>query len=294
MAQAGAGVHSAGVGHGEADDAVDEKAQREIDEKAGVEPKPLADAGKEDERIERVPEGDGDAELDPAAGVMEECSAAPCIPKTRRLQSSAVKWSAMNGSVKVRSISIVTATLLAASFASPATKQAAKGGSWLDAAAVNWNSPGAAVPKAPAGDAANRERCKDLLRPPSGVHDRAVTAAGWWLYGSLQRFGRTVVVTAASDLDGMCRPRGFQVFVFFEKKFAGTLSPEPMNARADGSQSRFFLSKERSISAEYARYSKDDPLCCPSGAATVQFDIEEKPTGPLVVPAKPVAGPVAR
>jgi hypothetical protein len=119
-------------------------------------------------------------------------------------------------------------------------------------------------------------------------------AGGWALYGSLQRFGRTVVVTGASELDGMCRPRGFQVFVFFEKRFAGTLSPGVMNARADGSQSRLSLISERKISADYARYSKDDPLCCPSAAATVPFDIEDKPSGPLVVPGKTVPAPASR
>jgi hypothetical protein len=200
----------------------------------------------------------------------------------------------MNASLKARCVSIVASALLAATFASPATKQPPRGGSWLDAGVANWNQPGSAVPKAPKGDAANRERCKDLLRPPSGVHDRALVAEGWWLYGSLQRFGRTVVVTGASDLDGMCRPLGFQVFVFFERRFAGTLSPGPMNARTDGSQGRFSLSRERGILAEYARYSEKDPLCCPSAAATVQFEIEDRPNGPLVVPAKPVSVPVSR
>jgi hypothetical protein len=206
------------------------------------------------------------------------------------------KVGAMNASQRARSFSIVASAFLAASLANPATRQPPKGGSWLDKldnGVPNWNHAGSAVPKAPPGDPANRERCKDLLRPPSGVHDRALIAEGWWLYGPLQRFGRTVVVTGASDLDGMCRPLGFQAFVFFDRKFAGTLSPVPMNARADGPQSRFFLSRERSVSSEYARYSKDDPLCCPSAVATVEFQIEDKPNGPLVVPAT-VSVPLSR
>lgn len=194
-----------------------------------------------------------------------------------------------------RSLAIVASALLAASLASPATatKPAPGGKSWLDAGVANWNRPGAEVPKAPTGNAANRERCKDLLRPPSGVHDRAVAAQGWWIYGSLQRFGRTVIVTGASDTDAMCRPVGFQVFVFFERKFAGTLSPVLMNSRADLSLGRVSLSRERSIQAEYARYSESDPLCCPSAAETVEFAIEDRPSGPVVVPGKPQRLPVS-
>jgi hypothetical protein len=198
----------------------------------------------------------------------------------------------MNGSREARSVSIFASAFLAAVLASPATKQPPKDGSWLAAGVANWNHSGAAIPKAPPGDPANRERCKDLLRLPSGMHDRALAAEGWWLYGSLQRFGRTVVVTGTSDLDGMCRPLEFQVFVFFQRKFAGTLSPVLMNASTDGSQSRFSLSRERGILAEYARYSENDPRCCPSAAVTVQFEIEDKTNGPLLVPAKPV--PVSR
>jgi hypothetical protein len=198
----------------------------------------------------------------------------------------------MNASPKTRFVSIIASAVLAAASASPATKQAAKGGSWLDGGVANWNHPGAAVPKASSGDAANRERCKDLLRPPSGVHDRALTTQGWLLYGPLQRFGRAVVVTGASDLDGKCQPLGFQVFVFFERKFAGTLSPGLMNAGRDGSESRFSLSRERRIQAEYSRYSKNDPL--PSASATVQFEIEDKAEGPFLVPATPVPVPAAR
>ena len=291
----GAGVHAAGVGDGEADDSEDEQREAELDEDSRAPSQRLVPPiGKEHERIDRMPEGDRDADLDRAAQAQGRTSATPCIPKGLRRQSPAVKCGAMNASVKARSVSIAALASFAALFASPATKQPPRGASWLAAGVANWNHSGAAVPKAPPGNAANRERCKDLLRPPSGVHDRAVTAQGWLIYGSLQRFGRTVVVTGASDLDGMCRPRGFQVFVFFERKFAGTLSPELMNARADGSQTRCSLTRERNISAEYARYSKDDPLCCPSGAATVPFEVEDRPDGPLVVPGQPVSVPVSR
>jgi hypothetical protein len=57
------------MGDGEADDTVDEKAQREIDQETRVEAEPLPNAGEEHERIQRVPDSDRGSELDPAAWV---------------------------------------------------------------------------------------------------------------------------------------------------------------------------------------------------------------------------------
>lgn len=54
------------------------------------------------------------------------------------------------------------------------------------------------------------------------------------LYGAVQSYGPTKVVTAMSGFDGMCRPLGYQAFVCWEGRYAGTLSPAAMNSRTDG------------------------------------------------------------
>jgi len=79
----------------------------------------------------------------------------------------------------------------------------------------------------------------------------------------------------------MCRPREYQAFVFVRGVFAGTLSPQPMESRSDGSLGRLFLQNEKQLIAEYQRYDKSDPLCCPTKHTSVVFDIEN---GPLVRP----------
>jgi hypothetical protein len=110
-------------------------------------------------------------------------------------------------------------------------------------------------------------------------------AAGWSLVGPLQVFGDTSVVTATSGFDGMCRWWGYQVFVFSSGRFAGTLSPQPMNSRTDGAAVQVHLYRAASISAEFARYTDKDPWCCPSRTSVVSYRLEHTPEGPAVVPA---------
>jgi hypothetical protein len=172
----------------------------------------------------------------------------------------------------------VAMTLLAAS--APA--------SWLDAKTPsNWNVAGAALPASPgARDAelAPGGRCAAFARPATSPEDRALRARGWTLVGPYQRFGSTVVMMATASADGMCRPNGFQAFVFVNGVFAGTLSPAAMNARTDASIASLNVSifGAGEISADFARYSDQDPLCCPHGSTNVLYHVTAKP--PLVVP----------
>lgn len=87
-----------------------------------------------------------------------------------------------------------------------------------------------------------------------------------------------------SGVDGMCRPLGYQAFVFVGEQFAGTLSPQPMNSRTDGDIARIFLTSPSSLLVEYKRYDSDDPLCCPSETNQVLFNIEAKNAKPLLIP----------
>jgi len=154
--------------------------------------------------------------------------------------------------------------------------------SWLDnAKPAGWNEPGLAVPPAPRIDAPE-PRCSAQARPPELDEDTALGVRGWELVGPYQAGWQTIVIRATAAYDGMCRPRQYQDFVFVRGVFAGTLSPQAMDSRTDGAIGRVFLQSGSRIMAEYQRYTAADPLCCPSGSASVQFEITGTP--PVVRP----------
>jgi hypothetical protein len=87
-----------------------------------------------------------------------------------------------------------------------------------------------------------------------------------------------------SGVDGMCRPMGYQDFVFVDGKFAGTLSPRPMDSRTDGASQRIVLQNSDRIIVVFNRYKDTDPLCCPSQLSRVVYQIETVSGLPVVVP----------
>jgi hypothetical protein len=122
--------------------------------------------------------------------------------------------------------------------------------SWLDRPLVNWNRPSGALPQlpppsTPQGESANADRCGQQVRQPANAADRALVRKGWMLYGPVYSSDFTKIVTALSGFDGMCRPVGHQAFVYWEDRYAGTLSPVPMNSRADGSLTNIHLTTRR-------------------------------------------------
>jgi hypothetical protein len=167
-----------------------------------------------------------------------------------------------------------------------ALSAAAAAASWLDAATpANWNH-GGPLPKAGSRDPllAAGGRCHGTARPPEMPEDRALSAAGWSLFGPYERFAGTVVVMGMSGADGMCRPLHFQGFVFRNGRFAGTLAPAPMDARTDGALQSSELYGGTTFSAVFVRYRPQDPLCCPSATNDVSYRIDQRGTGPLLVP----------
>ena len=74
----------------------------------------------------------------------------------------------------------------------------------------------------------------------------------------------------------MCRPDGFQGFVFVNGTFAGTIAPKLMDARTDGSVAGLSVSlyNEHDFQIDFARYSTDDPLCCPHGTSSVTYRVQ--------------------
>lgn len=165
----------------------------------------------------------------------------------------------------------------------------ALGTSWLDEPRPrNWNRPAAPLPSARnyPGPPSIDDECKGAVRRPATAEETAVTQAGWAVldYERPLRNGRLTTVTAASDVSGQCRPYGFQVFVFYAGQFAGTISPQPMDARADGSGGVTSLRSPLAFQAEFSRYADSDPACCPSRKTLVQFVIRFPAGKPVVVP----------
>jgi hypothetical protein len=105
-----------------------------------------------------------------------------------------------------------------------------KGVSWLDRPLSNWNTTGGSVPKT-TSDKVDL-MCAETLRTPATAEDRSLSRAGWLLLTdqegpemTTKKVRGTSVSLATSGEDGMCRPVGFQVFVFVEGQVAATISP---------------------------------------------------------------------
>jgi hypothetical protein len=174
---------------------------------------------------------------------------------------------------------------------SPAPTVAQQGG-WLDQQPlVNWNRPGMPIPTpqpvTPGGLQSTPTdwppQCFSQLRHAETPEDHQLMAKGWYLAQPYQAGYGIKVIPAQASFDGMCRPWGYNYFVFVDGVFAGTIAPEPMNSRLDGSATSvsFFGPSERMF-ATFQRYTPQDPLCCPSAQTTVQYSIQLSP--PLIIP----------
>jgi heat shock protein HslJ len=146
--------------------------------------------------------------------------------------------------------------------------------SWLDQPKpASWNTPGAFIPPAPKTQGPIDARCRSQARPAELEEDTRLRDQGWDLVGAYQGGWQMLVILATASYDGMCRPRQYQYFVFVRGIFAGTLSPQPMDSRTDGAAGRVSLRNDGRLTAVYQRYAASDPLCCPSRATSVVFDV---------------------
>jgi hypothetical protein len=158
---------------------------------------------------------------------------------------------------------------------------------WLDGSFASWNHAGMPIPTAPDVDGNDDPRCADQERPAETEQDTALIAKGWHLFLPYQRGWDVTLVWGLAGYDGMCRPWGFQVFVFVGDTFAGTISPDPMFSRTDGAADTANLWSKDQASAEFRRYTSEDPLCCPSSSTSVEYTIESTADGPVLNPMKP-------
>ncbi|WP_198648239.1 LppP/LprE family lipoprotein [Cyanothece sp. BG0011] len=159
-------------------------------------------------------------------------------------------------------------------------------GSWLDQE-ENWNQPNNSIPKAPVETATNFESCQQTIRPAVLPEDKLVEDAGWTLTNAAQIYGSTTIITGMTDTDGMCRPMNFQVFVFTDGQFSGTLSPIPMTSRTDGSLFKFELYREGMIDASFNRYLPTDALCCASRESRIFYQVNTNTDRSFLVPQLP-------
>jgi hypothetical protein len=163
---------------------------------------------------------------------------------------------------------------------------------WLDALpASTWNTPGGAVPQAPPTQNPD-PRCRTGEVAPSTPEGSQLAARGWRLESFWPPIasGGLVVLAALAEYDGMCRPFEFNVFVFSNGQYAGTLSPVNMFSRTDGALFQNTLGQvavigaSGSIAADFIRYADSDPLCCPSrGVAHVVYSVQQVSGQPVVV-----------
>jgi heat shock protein HslJ len=140
------------------------------------------------------------------------------------------------------------------------------------------------MPLAPKIQGAVDTRCRDAARPPQLPQDKQLRERGWDLVAAYQGGWQILVIRGTAGYDGMCRPRQYQDFVFVRGMFAGTLSPHPMESRTDGALNRVSLQSATRLTAEYARYTVADALCCPSRTTSVVFDVASDGLGPVVRP----------
>ncbi|RJG19227.1 META domain-containing protein [Massilia cavernae] len=146
----------------------------------------------------------------------------------------------------------------------------------MDSPLSNWNRQGLALlqlPRpSPQGDSANTAKCRaNQVRQPASAAEKALVRRGWLMYGPVYSYDSTRIVTALSGFDGMCRPLGYQAFVYWDGRYAGTLSPVPMNSRTDGALTSIHLNGPGRFSADFARYRESDALCCPSRVDSVAY-----------------------
>jgi hypothetical protein len=190
---------------------------------------------------------------------------------------------------------IPLAAMVAASvaIANPAPSTAQQSASWLDTSPIqNWNTVGMPIPQAmpatvsgqPATPADWPPNCIHELRHPETPEDIQLHNRGWYLAQPYQAGYGIKLIPAQAGFDGMCRPWGYNYFVFVDGQFAGTIAPQAMNARTDGAAQsvNFFGGSTARIFAEFARYTPSDALCCPSSTSSVQYTIQVSP--PLVIP----------
>lgn len=142
-------------------------------------------------------------------------------------------------------------------------------------------------PSAIAADAlaALEKRCGT----PAAVSPAAIAAlrrARWVPFLHLDRpiagAGIEVVGGMTTAMPG-CEAERFNLFVFVDGSFAGTVSPTVMTASRDRAAGAVRITGADTFTVEFARYLPRDPECCPSSRERVTYRIDKTGAGPTLV-----------
>ncbi|MGE4054456.1 MAG: LppP/LprE family lipoprotein [Vicinamibacterales bacterium] len=156
----------------------------------------------------------------------------------------------------------------------PGTAQTA--GTWMDTELRNWNEPPLSLPRVTSAEPLSEGGRCQLTPRDETPSERALAEAGWFpflLFDRRLAEEGIEIVGGMTGVDGMCRPMEFNAFVFLDGRFAGTLAPDVMSSREDGSIGVVRILDRDTVSAEFARYAAADALCCPSRRMTVRYRI---------------------
>jgi hypothetical protein len=187
-------------------------------------------------------------------------------------------------------IAFVMLTFLVVSTADGWTQNA---GTWLDRPMQGWNAADGAIPsprERVAVSSSALERCRVTLPAAENQNASSPTSslsrAGWRPFlhqdSVLARQG-IEIVAGLTDVTQGCEPAGFNLFVFVDGHYAGTLAPLPMTIARDGAIGAVRIVSATSLTAEFARYAANDPECCPSSRVRVTYRVD-RGTAPVVTP----------
>jgi hypothetical protein len=87
-------------------------------------------------------------------------------------------------------------------------------------------------------------------------------------------------MTAASP---GCAPESFNLFVFVNGSFAGTVSATEMKPSRDRAAGAVRITGADTFTVEFARYMPGDAECCPSSRERVSYRVEKTGSGPALV-----------
>jgi hypothetical protein len=87
-------------------------------------------------------------------------------------------------------------------------------------------------------------------------------------------------MTAASP---GCEPESFNLFVFVDGAFAGTLSRTAMTPSRDSVAGAVRITGADTLTVEFARFMPGDAACCPSSRERVSYRIEKTGAGATLV-----------
>lgn len=184
-----------------------------------------------------------------------------------------------------RSIVFIVAIAMLHGVSLPAQSSA----SWLDRPLLPWNevAAGLAAPE-------RSEERPETLEARCGVTALAASgpaamlrAAGWTPFLHLDQSiarGDVEVIGGMSGAGSNCAPTAFNLFVFVDGRFAGTLSPATMVPGRDGAAGAVRLTGADTLTAEFARFGPSDPECCPSSRVRVSYRIDKGGVRALIVP----------